>query len=466
MKNSILKIFIATILFVSCSDYLEENPKSIVSPSTILNSVDGFDLALVGAYSHLVGYGKIYGWSNYLIYEAFVDFQESSNRIAVGDIRTRDYPIQRAWRNSYRVINSANLVLASIDNIDGNISKDRIEGEAKFLRGWAYFNLVQFFGGVPLVTEPVENPVEFQPARSAEVDVYTQIVADLKDASNMMDDDAPTHTRANKWVAKGWLAKVYLTMSGNPNNITSFEGESTTQLALNLCKEIISSGRYSVDVPYEDVFLNDNDPDAIWEIRTSPERLGQTMPFIMKNRVMPTQKFIDTFEPTDVRGPLWGIASSYEYNGNIYTFKRPTYLKFIDKETDAAGLTWNSELSFNALRYADVLLMAAEADNEVNNGPSSDAYDWINAVRNRAGISDLSALDYSTFKDAVFNERRHELYGEGFSWFDMKRFDKFNLFNDVDREIKTAIDDHLNYFPIHESILIANPNLTQNPGWE
>jgi hypothetical protein len=124
-----------------------------------------------------------------------------------------------------------------------------------------------------------------------------------------------------------------------------------------------------------------------------------------------------------------------------------------------------TDIGINALRFADVLLMAAEADNEVNHGPSSDAYKWINSVRNRAEIGNLSGLNYDSFRDAVFYERRHELYGEGFSWWDMKRFNKWNLFNYVTREIRTAIDVHLNYFPIYNVEIINNPNITQNPGW-
>lgn len=466
MKNTLIKIALFLLIFTtSCSDFLEENPKSIVSPETILNSVDGFDLTLTGIYSHISGWGNLYGWNTYFLYEGFVDFQDSPSTFSVGNILPNDYALNQSWRHFYSMINTSNLIIKNIDAIEGSKEKNRIEGEAKFIRAWSYFSLVQFYGDVPLITEPVSDPPSFQPSRTDQVEVYNQIVKDMKDAVDMLENEAPTPTRVNKWVAKGFLTKIYLTMSGNPNNIDMFEGESTAQLALNQAIDIINSGRYSINIPYEDVFFTDNDAETIWEIRTTSNRLGNIMPFLTQQMFRPTDEFSATFESTDIRGPLWGISTSYDYNGTTYTFPKPTYLKFIDKESFSNQLQFQSELSITALRYADVLLMAAEADNEVNNGPSSSAYEWINAVRNRAGIDNLSDLDYSSFKDAVFFERRHELYGEGFSWWDLKRYNKFSLFNNVSRTLVTPIDDHLNYFPIYEVELITNPNMTQNPGW-
>ena len=103
-------------------------------------------------------------------------------------------------------------------------------------------------------------------------------------------------------------------------------------------------------------------------------------------------------------------------------------MKFVDSVQYAQGQQFQSGLSITVIRLADVLLMAAEADNEVNGSPSGNAYTWINAVRQRAGINNLPAgLSQTVFRDSIFIERRKELYGEGFSWFDLKRFNKFDL---------------------------------------
>lgn len=453
-------------LTTGCSDFLEEDPKSVVSPSTILKSVDGFDLTLTGAYRRITGWGGIYSWSAFFCHEGFVPHQYSPiSSFSQGDIEARDWQVRRNWERFYGIINSANLVLANIASIDGQPEQDRIEGEAKFLRGWAYFTLVQFFGDVPLILEPVSNPTTHEPFRTDQVEVYDQIISDLKDSATLMDDDAPTPSRVDKWVAKGFLSKAYLTMAGNPNNIDTHEGTSTAQLALNEASDIINSNRYSIDVPYLDVFFLSDDVETIWEVGASDVRLGNAMLHVSQRITTPTDEFIATFDPADVRGPLDGIRTSYEYNGTTETFQRPTYFKFVDVDDFANSNLLQSKLDVTVLRFADILLMAAEAENEVNGGPTSNAYAWINSVRNRAGIADLSGLSYDEFREAVFIERRHELYGEGFGWWDLKRFNKFDLFNNVSRTITTPIDDHLNYYPIYEGELITNPNMTQNPGW-
>jgi len=467
--KKIIKLLVIFIWpsFIGCKKFLVEHPKSIASPETVLSSVGGLDAALVGAYSNITGWSKMYSWDVLPLNESFVDYQYSpfNGDASNGNILSTSYPINFAWTSLYKIISSANLILANVGNIDNDPNKNRIEGEAKFLRAWAYFDLVQLFGDVPLVLEPVTDPSNFQPPRTPQADVYKQIVSDLQDAETKMNDAAPQPSRANKWVAKAYLAKVYLTMAGSPNNITTFNGTNTYSLALGKAKEIINSNKYNINVPYRDVFMNTGDAETIWEIRSPDLSLYNHYTFLSQGIFTPTDAFINSFDAKDVRGPAWGIKTSYVYNGVTYTFPLPTYMKFVDTVQYAKGQQFQSTLSITIIRYADVLLMAAEADNEVNGGPSTDAYTWINLVRKRAGINNLSGLSKSAFKDAIFVERRKELYGEGFSWMDLKRFNKFDLLNTTGRPFKTNIDAHLNYYPIFNSEIINNPSITQNPGW-
>ncbi len=460
-------VILLSLSFTGCKKFLVEHPKSIASPQTVLTSVGGLDAALVGVYSNITGWSKMYSWDVLPLNESFVDFQYGAyyGDFNDGNILSTSYTINFAWSSLYKIVSSANLALANIENIAGDPNKNRIEGEAKFLRAWAYFDLVQFFGDVPLVLEPVDDPSNFQPAKTPQADIYKQIVSDLKDAESKMNDAAPQPSRVNKWVAKAYLLKVYVTMAGSPNNITTSDGTSTYSLAVAAAKEIINSNKYSINVPYRDVFMNTGDAETIWEIRCPDIILYNHFTFLSQGIFTPTQAFINSFDGNDVRGPAWGISTSYVSNGITYTFPLPTYMKFVDTIQYAKQNQFQSALSITVLRYADVLLMAAEADNEVNNGPSADAYSWINAVRQRAGIGNLSGLSKAAFRDAVFIERRKELYGEGFSWMDLKRFNKFNLFNTTGRSFKTAIDAHLNYYPIYNVEIVNNPNVTQNPGW-
>ncbi|MDP4214392.1 MAG: RagB/SusD family nutrient uptake outer membrane protein [Bacteroidota bacterium] len=469
-KTSIYFLMIAQVAFISgCKKFLEENPKSIASPQTVLSSVQGLDAALVGAYSYFTGWSKMYSWDVLKLNESLVDFQYAPQApdFSNGNVLSTDYPVNFAWSNLYSIINSANTVLANISAIANDPNKNRIDGEAKFLRGWSYFYLVQLFGDVPLVLSPVNDPAAFQPTRTAQADVYNQIVSDLTDAENEMNDAAPQPSRVNKWVAKAYLAKVYLTMAGNPNNLTTYNGSNTYTLALNKAKEIISSGRYDIHIPYQSVFLTTGDAETIWEILCPATQANYNhFTFLSQAIFTPTDAFINSFDARDVRGRAWGIRNSYVLNGTTYNFPLPTYMKFVDSVQYAKGQQFQSGLSVTAIRLADVYLMAAEADNEAGGGPSSDAYGWINAVRERAGIPDLTAgLSQSVFRDSLFIERRKELYGEGFDWFDLKRFNKFSLLNTTGRTFVTAIDDHLNYFPIYSAETISNPNVKQNAGW-
>ena len=460
-------VILLSFSFTACKKFLVEHPKSIASPQTVLNSVGGLDAALVGAYSNITGWSKMYSWDVLPLSETFVDFQYGPyyGDFNDGNILSTSYTVNFAWSSLYKIISSANIVLANIGNIANDPNQNRIEGEAKFLRAWSYFDLVQFFGDVPLVLDPVNDPSNFQPARTPQQDVYKQIVSDLQDAENKMNDVAPQPSRVNKWVAKAYLIKVYLTMAGNPNHITTFNGNSTYALALAEAKDIINSGKYSINIPYRDVFQTTGDAETIWELRCPDIILYNHFTFLSQGIFTPTDAFIKSFDASDVRGPAWGIRTSYVSNGVTYTFPLPTYMKFVDSVQYAKGQQFQSTLSITAIRLADVLLMAAEADNEVNSGPSSDAYSWINAVRERAGITDLSGLSQTDFRDSVFIERRKELYGEGFDWMDLKRFHKFDLLNTTGRPFVTAIDDHLNYYPIYSGEITNNPNVTQNPGW-
>jgi starch-binding outer membrane protein, SusD/RagB family len=467
-KFFIYVLTLQVIFFISCKKFLVETPKSIASPGTVLNTAAGFDAVLVGAYTNITGWSKMYSWDVLPLSETFVDFQYGSfyGDFNNGNILSTSYTVNFAWTCLYKIISSANIVLANIGNIANDPNKNRIEGEAKFLRAWSYFDLVQFFGDVPLPLEPINNPSSFQPKRTPQTDVYKQIISDLQGAENMMNDVAPEPSRVNKWVAKAYLSKVYLTMAGNPNNIKTFNGTSTYTLALNEASEVINSNKYTINIPYQTVFETTGDAETIWEILCPNIILANHFTFLSQGIFTPTAAFISSFDANDVRGPAWGIRTSYAYKGTSYTFPLPTYYKFVDTAEYAIGNQFQSTKPIIIIRLADVYLMAAEADNELNNGPSSNAYNWINGVRHRAGINNLpGGLSQSDFRDSVFIERRKELYGEGFDWFDLKRFNKFSLLNNTGRTFVTPIDDHLNYYPIYSVEITNNPNCTQNPGW-
>ena len=470
MKKSIIFILALIMLSgiaISCKEFLEENPVSSANPEVVLNSPAGFDAALIGSYSRIMGWGSIYSWDVFKIFESFMDYQYApyDAGISNGNIISTDWPVRQCWENLYVTIGYTNTILYNIEKIKGDPIQDRVEGEAKFLRAWSYFNLIQFFGDVPLVLEPTNTPGSFAPSRTPQADIYKQIISDLTDAETKMNDTAPLASRVNKWVAKAYLVKVYLTMAGNPNKIASYNGTFTYNLALAKAKEIINSNKYTINIPYKTVFDTQGDAETIWDFRSPDKANYNHFTFLSQGIFTPEQSFLNSFDASDARGPGQGmIATSYVLDGKTYTFPLPTYMKFVDKQNYSKGNQMQSTRSIKIIRFADVLLMAAEAENELN-GPSQDAYMWINAVRSRAGIISLSGLTKDSFREAVFVERRKELYGEGFSWFDLKRFNKFDLLKNTGRTFVTPIDAHLNYLPIYKTELDNNPNVTQNPGW-
>lgn len=462
----ILAIFIL-IGLTKCEKFLVEKPVSTANPDLVLQSVQGFDAVLIGAYLPFTGWGSLFSWDVFKLNESLVDFQYAAYDPAVsnGNILSTDWTVHFTWINLYKIVGSANIVISNLDKLKNDPNQGRFEGEAKFLRAWAYFNLVQFFGDVPLVLEPVKDPSTFEPPRSPQADVYNQIVKDLMDAETKMTDIGPQPSRVNKWIAKAYLSKVFLTMAGNPNKILTYSGSSTYSLALIKAKEVISSNKYTINISYQKVFDTNGDPESIWEFKCPDLPYFNHFTFLSQGIFTPEQSFIKCFDANDVRGPAWGINTSYILNGQTYIFPLPTYMKFVDQVKDASGQQYQSTRSIKIIRLAEIYLIAAEAENEVNNGPSQDAYKWINVVRERAGINDLNGLNKQSFRDAIFIERRKELYGEGSSWFDLKRFNKFDLLKTTGRTFVGPIDSHLNYFPIFINEIDNNPNVKQNPGW-
>ncbi len=360
-----------------------------------------------------------------------------------------------AWDQCYRTIYACNVVIQQAPNITTSTALiNQYVAEAKFLRALSYFELVKNYGGVPVVTTP---PTDLSASsvdikRGAVADVYTQIVSDLTAAAQALPATYAAATdigRATSGAANGMLGKVYLQ-----------NGDAAD--AKTVLTSVVSSGLYSLLPTYAQVFAIDsrNSAESLFELQftenTDPSPLesyfaSSAAPLpgggYYYNR--PTPDFVSTFETGDTR---FGVSMTQDPNGNYYC------IKFNDPAMTAFA---NSSHPFPILRYADVLLLLAEAD-----GESSDAYALINQVRARATLPPVSPTTPSTFSNVLLHERRVEFGFENQRWHDLLRFGvAIQVMNAQLASQGVTLQSWNLLDPISQTTLSANPNLVQNPGY-
>lgn len=348
------------------------------------------------------------------------------------------------WSLSYSAIKNANNCITGLEasNTLTPAVKSQLLGEAKTFRAFCYFQLVNIFGGVPLVLADGQDA--FNKAllpRSTVAEVYAQIVKDLTEAQALLPVAyaGTLRGRINKHTATALLARVYLYLK----DYTNADVQAT---------QVISSGTYSLPAP-ELAFVNSSN-EILWQIATNLGISIQGASYLTPVNVIPTYTLGDviyrSFEsPADLRRSNWTLVKNI--GGKAYYG--------ITKYKVSAG----SGNEYNVvLRLAEVYLIRAEARAQLNNlaGARAD----LNTVRTRAGLPTLSTtLTQSEVLVAVEQERKVELFGEwGHRWFDLKRTDRAVQ---VLTGLKPAFKTTSLLFPIPQSQIIANTNLTQNPGY-
>ncbi len=386
------------------------------------------------------------------------------------------------WRGPWPGILRANTVLARVPGMDIDPQlKDRIVGEARFLRALYYFNLVRFFGDVPMITEPQSPGDDLRPPRAPAEAIYSEvIIPDLEAAVELLPPRAAYAAsdagRASKGAAAGLLAEVYLTRAQWQRVVdlaSQVEGlgyDLHDDYAANFDPSRENGVESLFEVQYHgktsfDFWSNEN--QAAWHSTFMGPR-NSNMVAGAWGWNQPTQEFADAYEEGDLRkdvtilyegGPAFdGQAYDPDYSGTGYNVR-----KFLVSKS-VAGSYDESPLNFPILRFADVLLMKAEALNEL--GRTAEAEEPLNRVRRRAGLDDVRGLSQNAFREAVLHERRMELAFEGKRWFDLIRVDGGQYGLDFLHAIGkvNASRNHLR-FPIPQADIDANPNLTQNPGY-
>jgi hypothetical protein len=414
--------------------------------------------------------------------EAFEFWNVTATNVNIADM----------YNQSYNALYNINVALSKIDGVTAisDQKKAQYKGELQFIRAYYYFNLVRYFGPVVLITEPLANSSDaFATSRSSEDEVYAQIIKDLTDAAANLpaksEYTAADAGRASKGAALGLLGKVYLTKKDYPKS------ESTLRQVLTLGYSLVNN--------YADVFsiTNKNNSESLFEVQ-----------YQGADKISEWSNFEYIFAPRGSEGAVTGFPTSRPQGWNIPTKsiiaefetgdeRKSVALKegytnaagvvvpipYVNKYNHAHTVVGRTDDNWPVLRYADVLLMLAEAINE--QGGPGDAYQYINQVRDRAGLDGLSGITQETFRTAIRHERRVELAFENDRWFDLKRAytnaqmtTLLNAHGQAEKASPTVdrggvpftgndykFDGYEALYPIPDRQLFLDKNLTQNPGY-
>jgi tetratricopeptide (TPR) repeat protein len=478
MKKYILLAVTFILTTTACNDFLTLQPDYVINENTFYKTANDFETALIGNYSALQGLHN-----NTILYltELTTDNAEiqwsspTVSEIECDEINltsTNGF-VNAVWDYCFTTISRCNNILSRIDDVAFDEAlKSQYKGEAHFLRAYCYFYLVRMYGDLPIIKVAFRSPNEiaaFDMSRKPVSEVYDLIISDLQSTSTLLNGvTGLSKSRASVGAAKTLLGKVYLTQ------------KNYAQAATTL-KEVIDMNSYSLTPNYKTLFTNNNDElsESIFEIKYLSGNIGEGNGFSSvftpprfdmaifpgnmqgSGRIVPTQDMGNAYEPGDLRR-IASISDSVRLMNGTYA-KNIYGLKFVDFTTGLAG---DGGINFTSLRYADVLLMYAEALNETSK--TNDAQPFLNMVRNRAGLPSVSELTKTQLTEALEKERRVEFLCEGHRWFDLVRTGRLiTVMNKYfqDNGLNFSVKETELLMPIPQSERDIDPGLGQNPGY-
>ncbi len=521
MRKAIAVAALFTALAATgCSkDFLTEQPKDFVGTTNFYRNATDAIAAVNAAYAGFenlpsaVGTNDDYYGRNFYMVTEFMT-ETMTNRLSAGNERSLidNYAFASnhayfltIWNAAWFNVNKANAVIDHVPGIEmpDTTIRTRVVGEAKFLRATHYFNLVRFWGGVPIKQHETASLDSLSFTRATTKATYDFIIQDLKDAAAVLpvSYSSADYGRATKGAALALLGKVYLQEAATGIDPSAY------QPALDAFKQVMALGVYQLDSNYGSLFdgTNEGSKEIIFAIQNiRVDGLGGRLSKWNaptkytdipgpQNAFQIEMPFYNGWTATDKRKAA-SILLSYVNAGktvpwvdpattssvSAYGSSGPTPRKFIDLGSQGSG---SEGIDYPLIRYADVLLSAAEAIDAIS-GPTTEAYGYVNAVRTRAGLAALATgLSAQDFKNAVFLERRYEFWDEGMGYFDSQRnwdwaqgrvYDNMKLGptlnkKPLDSSVPKAINDptqaKFKLLPIPSRAIELNQQLQQNPGW-
>jgi len=512
-NNKLLQLFFLVIIvfssFNSCTD-LNEQPYTFIDPNNFYKNETQLDEGLMGVYNY---FRNMAGDYTYIMrIECCTDFGQPCYTKEDCPLINQWYDINNAststfknlWSRAYKVVNSANTVLARGENVamDEN-RKAQFFAQARFLRAYAYFILVRIHGGVPIPTSYTKNPEGLEIPRQTVDSVYNYIIKDLEYCEQNLPVKGTSGYevwRASKGAAQALLGEVYLTRASME------DVKDYYQKCIDYCEDVIESKVYDLVDNYKNLWFAfntkaKNNQESIFELQYAPISgqanychqmfgLGNSITIpgfgsYFYHRYGPSIYAWQSYDPADTR--LGTFITKYTMNNKEYEFvaadkgyypgsknwltATPGNAKYYDFQTSANLQLPNA--NFYMLRFSEVLLNYAEAKNQLVGG-STDALEKLNRVHQRAGLPKLGSMSQIAMDEAIFQERGWEFIGEAKIYYDELRT------NRLGKRVKAFVDrgvaeglylfQPLQFVPkksflwkIPQADLDSNPALVQNP---
>lgn len=448
------KLLILTILFsfLAACDVLDVKPQSSIPADDAFKNKAGIEKGILGAYTpfqYLSYYGR-----TYLIFSDLAadnlnnpvdgtssDYREVDNN----SIFPGNGGISGIWASAYEGINIANNVIKKVPDIsDMSVDeKNKALAELYFIRALNHFNMLVYFGAVPVITTPTSGTDGIDVPRFPVNEVFTQIIDDLEFAETHLNASGPK-TRASKYAAKALLARVFLYQKDDTN-------------AAAKATEVIEDGGYQLLDDYDAIFA-DGSAESIFEIdftTLNRNRIAEyNFPKTLNGRreVEPAVNILEAYEPDDLRYEASITPDSTNFDPETLEGILPYAIKYDDLSEGADNVI--------VLRLAEMYLIRAEAEANLE-GDIGDIQNDINEIRDRAGLEDTEADTYSELLAAIEQERWVEFAFEGHRWFDLVRTGRATV---VLPKV-THINKTLFPIPSSEILTNTNPDMKQNPGY-
>jgi hypothetical protein len=439
-------LYISGIIILSAGcDVLNVEPTDTISANSAFKDKAGIEQGILGSYSSLQSlsyYGRAFYISADLAADNLSHPVDATNtdygEIDNNAILPENGAVGGLWAAMYDGINVANNIIVKVPGMDDMtpVEKSDALGELYFLRALNHFNLVCYFGAVPIKITPTVGVGKLDAARDAVSAVYTQIIADLTFAESNLTRPASNKIRASRYAAAALLARVYL-----------YKGDY--DLAWQKANEVINNGGYTLPDNFADVFAGDGSAETIFEIDfidIDRNRIAEyNLPKTLNGRreVAPSDEVIGAFDPGDERKSV-----SIAYDGaNAYANKYNDLSKGADNVI--------------VLRLAEMYLIRAEAEANKAAPNTTNVKADIDEIRSRAGLAETPATTVVDLLLAIEQERRAEFAFEGQRWFDLVRTGRATtVLTDV-----TNINKTLFPIPLAELQTNNSPEMTQNPGY-
>lgn len=492
LPNYKLLVLAGLFTLASCEDELDLQPISEIGTGTFYTTPEEVDLAVIAIYSSLQTIEN----GEWLVTE----LRSDNTYMNPNSTETKDLPmreldrhvaqsqniyVQDYWKACYTTINLANIVMQNLDVVTDETQRNTLEGEARFLRAHAYFNLVRLWGGVFLIDHPVSGAEAKKLDRSPQSDVYEFIINDFRQAAILLP---ATQTgiklgRVTQDASKTLLGKALLTRAAAGDIAEARE----------VLTDVVS-GTHNLQSSYSSVFDigNEYNNEVLFAVRYQSGGLGLGSPFpnffaplqsdnyvVFGNgdgRNVPTESITEAYPDGDPRKAASMAEEWTGFQGKVNDDRHIVKYNSAFSNVDDSGNDWI------VTRYADALLLLAEAINE-QSGPNDEALDYLNRVRTRAlgaggalNIGDVST--YFNFKLALENERRLEFGFENHRWFDLVRTNRAETvmtqhfatefqYNDPDHPAfgVGALQHYQIFLPIPQYEIDLNPKIAQNTGY-